>query len=289
MTRQQQTYPSPLAHVQLCSSSRDGVQALWWSLSERSFNGDKTSVSQQLTGFLSLSRRSLPCAFSVFTSWRLARSPARRAGVRGLYISGATYCGDSAASCVCVCVVVCQVLCACVGWSVVSLLAMRHSSRHTCTHRGGGCCVRGEGAVGDLCELDLGFLVFTSQSGCYSIVVRESRYTIDRWGGGSKVKASLWVIRSLFPPRACSVFFICFLVRWNKSFSLHYVTSITKVGGCSFSNFPPVLWVQGSRYTLCDEGPHCLWSKPLSLCCSKWLEPSAKCSRMNNLPIFSCI
>lgn len=135
---------------------------------------------------------------------------------------------------VCVCVVVCQVLCACVGWSVVSLLAMRHSSRHTCTHRGGGCCVRGEGAVGDLCELDLGFLVFTSQSGCYSIVVRESRNTIDRWGGGSKVKASLWVLHSLFPPWACSVSFICFLVRWNKSFSLHYVSSITRVGGCSF-------------------------------------------------------
>lgn len=35
------------------------------------------------------------------------------AGVWGLYIGGAAYCGDSAA--LCVCVVACQVLCACVG------------------------------------------------------------------------------------------------------------------------------------------------------------------------------
>lgn len=115
----------------------------------------------------------MPCAFSILTSWRPACSPARRAGVRGLYIGGAAYGGDSAASSVCV--VACQVLCACVGWSVVSLLSMRHSSRHSCTRRGGGCCVRGEGAVGVLGELDLGFLFFTSQSGCYSIVVCETR------------------------------------------------------------------------------------------------------------------
>lgn len=33
---------------------------------------------------------------------------------------------------------------------------MRHTSRHTCAHGGGGCCVRSEGAVGVLSELDLG-------------------------------------------------------------------------------------------------------------------------------------
>lgn len=161
-----------LAHFQLCSSSRDGVQALWWSLSERSFNGDKTSASQQLTGLLSLSLSlAVRCP---------APSPSSHPGVSlalllaelacGVYTSAGLRTVATALLRVCVCVVVCQVLCACVGWSVVSLLAMRHSSRHTRTHRGGGCCVRGEGAVGDLCELDLGFLVFTSQSGCYSIV-----------------------------------------------------------------------------------------------------------------------
>lgn len=102
----------------------------------------------------------------------LSCSPALRAGVWGLYIGGAAYFGDSIAPCVyeCLCVVVCQLICACVGWSVVSLLSMRHTSRHTCTHRGGGCCVRTEGAVGVLSELDLGFLFYTSQSGCYGIV-----------------------------------------------------------------------------------------------------------------------
>lgn len=33
---------------------------------------------------------------------------------------------------------------------------MRHTSRHTRAHGGGGCCVRSEGAVGVLSELELG-------------------------------------------------------------------------------------------------------------------------------------
>lgn len=157
-------------HTLLLSCPQPGLcpGALLKPISQAPSHKDKTPVSKHLTVFSLLS-----CAFSVFTSWRLACSPALWAGVRGLYIARAAYFGDSIAPCVheCLCVVGCQLICACVGWRVVSLLSMRHTSRHTCcADGGGGCCVRTEGAVGVLSELDLGFLFYTSQSGCYGIV-----------------------------------------------------------------------------------------------------------------------
>lgn len=115
-------------------------------------------------------------AFSIFTSWRLACSPALLLScspswcVRFIHWRGCVLWWQHRSMCVWVLVRGCVLICACVGWSVVSLLSMRHTSRHTCTHRGGGCCVRTEGAVGVLSELDLGFLFYTSQSGCYGIV-----------------------------------------------------------------------------------------------------------------------
>lgn len=154
----------------LLSCPQPGLRpgALLKPFSQAPSHKDNAPVSKHLT-FSSL----LSCAFSVFASWRLACSPALWAAVRGLYVAGAAYLGDSIAPCVHerLCVVGCQLICACVGWRVVSLLSMRHTSRHTCcADGGGGCCVRAEGAVGVLSELDLGFLFYTSQSGCYGIV-----------------------------------------------------------------------------------------------------------------------
>lgn len=63
--------------------------------------------------------------------------------------------------CVCVCGCVSVSMCMCRMKCRLSLSLMRHTRRHTCTRRGGGCCVRTEGAVGVLSELDLGFFSFT--------------------------------------------------------------------------------------------------------------------------------
>lgn len=106
---------------------------------------------------------------SIFTSWCLACSPALRAGVWGLYIGAAACLGDSIAPCVCVSVSMCMCRMKC------RLPPMRHTRRHTCTCRGGGCCVRTEGTVGVLSELDQGF--YTSQSGRYGIV----EYCCSAW------------------------------------------------------------------------------------------------------------
>lgn len=82
----------------------------------------------------------------------------------GLYIGGAPCFGDSIAPCVSVCVCGCVSVDMCMCRMKCRLPSMRHTSRHTCTHRGGGCCVRTEGTVGVLSELDLGFLSFTLRS-----------------------------------------------------------------------------------------------------------------------------
>lgn len=79
---QQQTYPPCLSHFHLCLSSRDCAQTLSWNLSERSFNGDKTSVSKQLT-VVSLSLSVAALCFlrlHILASRLLSRSPSWRVG-----------------------------------------------------------------------------------------------------------------------------------------------------------------------------------------------------------------
>ena len=67
------------------------------------------------------------------------------------------------------CTIVDAHVCGCVSVSMCGcrkkcrLPPMRHIHRHTCTHRGGGCCVRTEGAVGVLSELDLVFLSYFTE------------------------------------------------------------------------------------------------------------------------------
>ena len=78
---------------------------------------------------------------SILTSWRPACSPALRAGVWGLYIGGAACFGDSIAPCVSVCV--CMGVSGCVSVDMCMcrmkcrLPPMRHTRRHTCTHKRG--------------------------------------------------------------------------------------------------------------------------------------------------------
>lgn len=133
---------------------------------------------------------------------------------------------------VCVCVVVCQLICACVGWSVVSLLSMRHTSRHTCTHRGGGCCVRTEGAVGVLSELDLGFLFYSSQSGCYGMV----EYCCCRWA-----YTCVWMSEGVDQ-------------NWKQHYDGSYTYSLHSLSELSFFCFLPMCFpVWGSRSSFSKE------------------------------------
>lgn len=98
---------------------------------------------------------------SVLTSWCLSCSPALSAVVWGLYIFGGAAClGD--------CIIPCAFMCVCVCCVRFSMCMCRMKCRFpfyaSHTHRGGGCCVRSEGAVGVLSELDLGFFSLTHPS-----------------------------------------------------------------------------------------------------------------------------
>ncbi len=162
-------------HLQLCSCCPQPELcsgALLKSFSQTHLMKTNTGVKTSCPPFSPvILPPSLSLAFSVYlhlhilTSRLLSCSPALRAGVWGLYIGGAACLGDSIAPCVYVCVCVCVSGCVSVDMCMCRMKCrlppMRHTRRHTCTHRGGGCCVRTEGAVGVLSELDLGFLSFT--------------------------------------------------------------------------------------------------------------------------------
>lgn len=158
-----------LTHLQLCSCCPQPELcsgALLKPFSQTHLMKTNTSVKTSCTPFSPLILPpSLSLAFSVclhlhiLTFRLLSRSPSWCVGF--IHWRGCVPWWQHRSMCVCVCVSGCVSVDMCMCRMKCRLPPMRHTRRHTCTHRGGGCCVRTEGAVGVLSELDLGFLSFT--------------------------------------------------------------------------------------------------------------------------------
>lgn len=130
-----------------------------------SFNEDEHQCQNILHSFLSSNPLSaaLPCSLRLSPSSHLDVSPA--------LLLSELLCGVYTLAGLCALVTaslhVCMRACGCVSVSVCMcrmkchLLPRLRTHRHNCTHGGGGCCVRTEGTVGVLSELDLVFLYFT--------------------------------------------------------------------------------------------------------------------------------